>query len=115
MADNTPAKNSPTLSYGNDSLMRGFLPQLWAESLQLWRTPIYGIGILLFSSAIALFPPDERLGMLGAIFFAGLSLLTIAFERTGKRVAVERVEGWLKLLRVTPLHHFVYLSAKVVM
>ena len=113
--DNTPAKNSQTLSYGNDSLSRGFLPQLWAESLQLWRTPTYVIGILLFSSAIALFPPDERLGMLGAIFFAGLSLLTIAFERTGKRVAVERVEGWLKLLRVTPLHPFAYLSAKVVM
>ena len=114
-ADNTPTKNSPTLLYGNDSLLRGFLPQLWAESLQLWRTPTYVIGILLFSSAIALFPPDERLGMLGAIFFAGLSLLTIAFERTGKRVAVERVEGWLKLLRVTPLHPFAYLSAKVVM
>ncbi|WP_434686576.1 ABC transporter ATP-binding protein/permease [Pseudanabaena minima] len=113
--DNMPAKNSSTLPYGNGSLSRGFLPQLWAESLQLWRTPTYVIGILLFSSAIALFPPDERLGMLGAVFFAGLSLLTIAFERTGKRVAVERVEGWLKLLRVTPLHPFTYLSAKVVM
>ncbi|GBO56395.1 ABC transporter, ATP-binding protein [Pseudanabaena sp. lw0831] len=112
---NPPAENSPVLSFGNDSILRGFLPQLWAESLQLLRTPTYAIGILLFSSAIALFPPDERLGMLGVIFFAGLSLLTIAFERTGKRVAVERVEGWLKLLRVTPLHPFAYLSAKVVM
>ncbi|MEE3716524.1 ABC transporter ATP-binding protein/permease [Tumidithrix elongata RA019] len=115
VANDTPAESSSTLSYENDSRSRGFFPQLWAESLQLLRTPTYAIGIFLFSSAIALFPPDKRLGMLGPIFFAGLSLLTIAFERTGKRVAVERVEGWLKLLRVTPLHPFAYLSAKVVM
>ncbi len=112
---NLPVANSSNLSSENVNILRGFLPQLWAESLQLLRTPTYVIGIFLFSSAIALFPPDERLGMLGAIFFAGLSLLTIAFERTGKRVAVERAEGWLKLLRVTPLHPFTYLAAKVLM
>ena len=100
---NLPVANSSNLSSENVSILRGFLPQLWAESLQLLRTPTHVIGIFLFSSAITLFPPDERLGMLGAIFFAGLSLLTIAFERTGKRIVVERAEGWLKLLRVTTL------------
>lgn len=91
------------------------LNQIWAELLQLSRTPLYLLGILLFSCLVAFFPPDEKLGKIGLIFFGGISLLTFAIERLGKRVATERIEGWLKLLRVTPLPPAIYLAAKIVM
>ncbi len=51
---NPPLANSSALSSENVSILRGFLPQLWSESLQLLRTPTYVLGIFLFSSAIAL-------------------------------------------------------------
>lgn len=91
------------------------LKQTWTELIQLLRTPIYLLGIFLFSSLIALFPPDAGQKELGLLFFGGVSLLTFAIERLGKRVAAERIEGWLKLLRVTPLPPAIYLAAKIVM
>ncbi len=99
----------------SQNLIAMLFAQIYAEFLQLVRTPVYLIGILLFSCLVAFFPPDEQIGKLGLVFFAGISLLTFAIERLGKRVAVERVEGWLKLLRVTPLPPPVYLAAKIVL
>jgi ABC-type Na+ efflux pump permease subunit len=63
---------------------------------------------------IVFFPPDQTLGKLGLIFFAGINLLTFAIERLGKIIASERIEGWLKLLRITPLPPAIYLSAKII-
>lgn len=88
--------------------------QVEIELVQLVRTPLYLFGIFLFSSLVALFPPDKQLGKLSLLFFGGLSLLTFAIDRLGKRVAAERIEGWLKLLRVTPLPAAIYLAAKIV-
>jgi ABC-2 type transport system ATP-binding protein len=91
------------------------LKQIWAESLQFVRNPGYLLGIILFSCLIVFFPPDQNLGKLGLIFFAGINLLTFAIERLGKIIASERIEGWLKLLRITPLPPAIYLSAKIIM
>jgi ABC-2 type transport system ATP-binding protein len=91
------------------------LKQIWAESLQFVRNPGYLLGIILFSCLIVFFPPDQTLGKLGLIFFAGINLLTFAIERLGKIIASERIEGWLKLLRITPLPPAIYLSAKIIM
>lgn len=91
-----------------------FWRQVEAEILQLIRTPIYIGGILLLSCLVTFFPPEEHLdGLIVLLFFAGINILTVATERTGKRVAVERSEGWLKLIRITPLPTWVYLSAKM--
>lgn len=89
--------------------------QTWVELVQLTRTPLYLLGIFLFSSPVAVFPPDKHSGKLGLLFFGGFSLLTFAIDRLGKRVAAERIEGWLKLLRVTPLPPAIYLAAKIIM
>lgn len=90
-----------------------FLIQTWAEILQLLRTPNYLFGILLFSCLSALLPTDKGLVKPALLLFCGLSMLTFSIDRLGKRVAVERVEGWLKLLKVTPLPPFVYIAAKI--
>jgi ABC-2 type transport system ATP-binding protein len=99
----------------NNYLKWMLLNQIWAESLHLFRNPGYLLGILLFSCLIAVFPPDGRFGKVGLLFFAGITLLTFAIERLGKIIAVERIEGWLKLLRITPLPPAIYLAAKIIL
>ncbi|MEH1779167.1 MAG: hypothetical protein V7L26_08635 [Nostoc sp.] len=37
------------------------------------------------------------------VYLSGIILFTIVIDRLGKRIAVERAEKWLKLLRATPL------------
>lgn len=90
-----------------------FIMQTWTEILQLLRTPNYVFGILLFSCLSALLPTNEELVKPALLFFCGLSLLTFSIDRLGKRVAVERVEGWLKLLKITPLPPSIYIAAKI--
>ncbi len=96
-------------------LLSPLFKQTWVELVQLLRNPLYLLGIFIFSSLVALCPPDKQFGKLGLLFFGGLSLLTFAIDRLGKRVASERIEGWLKLLRVTPLPPAIYLAAKILM
>ena len=43
----------------------------------------------------------------------GLTLFTVVIDRLGKRVAVERSEKWLKLLKVTALPSYIHIVAKV--
>jgi len=47
------------------------------------------------------------------IYISGIILFTIVIDRLGKRIAVERSEGWLKLLRTTPLPPVAYIVAKI--
>jgi ABC-2 type transport system ATP-binding protein len=91
--------------------------QTWTEILQLLRTPAYLAGVFLFSALSALMPFEKDPAMLqkGVVFFSAISLLIFSIERLGKRVAIERVEGWLKLLKVTPLSPSIYLAAKLIM
>jgi ABC-2 type transport system ATP-binding protein len=69
------------------------------------------LGVFGFSFLVVL---TAQLGKIGLLAFAALSLLILSIERLGKRVAAERIEGWQKLLRVTPLSPKIYLAAKVV-
>jgi len=89
------------------------LRQTWAESLKLFRNPIYLLGILLLPCMVVFLTPDENKVNIQLLFFAGISLLTFAIERIGSTVANERSEGWLKLLRISPLPPTVYLAAKI--
>jgi len=91
------------------------LSQTWVELIQLLRTPGYLLGIILFPLLVLFFRfadiPQKKLALL---FFAGISLLTFAIQRLSERIAAERMEGWLKLLRVTPLPPAIYLTAKTI-
>lgn len=104
-------------SYQSASPSKMLSKQIWAEILQLLRNPAYLAGIFLFSALAALMPFENDHAMLqkGIAFFSAISLLIFSIERLGKRIAIERVEGWLKLLRVTPLRPSIYLAAKLFM
>ena len=88
------------------------IAQIRAELLQIVRTPTYLFGIAIFCIITSLISSPQY-GALGLVFCGGLSVLTFALERVGKQIALERVEGWLKLLRVTPLQPTAYLTAKL--
>ncbi|MBW4695310.1 MAG: ABC transporter ATP-binding protein [Lyngbya sp. HA4199-MV5] len=88
------------------------MAQIRVELLQLVRTPIYLLGIVIFCVITSLISSPQY-GALGLVFCGGLAVLTFAIERVGKQIALERVEGWLKLLRVTSLQPTAYLSAKL--
>ncbi|GBE90719.1 ABC transporter family protein [Nostoc cycadae WK-1] len=91
-----------------------FLQQIWVEIIQLLRTPLFLLGIILFACCITVIPFQGEVAKQALLSFSVLILLTISIERLGKRVSVERAEGWLKLLRVTPLPPIVYIAAKLV-
>lgn len=91
-----------------------FLQQMWVEIIQLFRTPLFLLGIILFACFSSLLPFHGELAKQALTSFSVLILLTIAIDRLGKRVSVERAEGWLKLLRITPLPPVIYIAAKVV-
>lgn len=88
--------------------------QTSVEILQLFRTPLYLLGIFLFPSLIAFFPINQDSSKIILIFFSGLMLLILAIERLGKRIAIDRAEGWLKLLQVTPLPPSIFFRAKII-
>jgi ABC-type multidrug transport system ATPase subunit len=89
--------------------------QTWVELIQLLRTPVYLAAVFLFPLLVLFLPDDIKPQELVLLFFAGINLLTFGIDRLGRRIAAERIEGWLKLLRVTPLPPAIYLTAKTIM
>lgn len=103
---------SPTPEMSKPS--RVFLSQFWAEILQLWRNPLYLFGVFLFSVLVAFLGLEHGDGSKqGLVFFAALCLLIFSTDRLSKCIALERVEGWLKLVRVTPLRPSIYIASKI--
>ncbi len=107
--ENKSEKKSNKINY-----LSVLFKQTSTELLQLIRTPLYLLGIFLFSSLIAFFQVTEDSAKIMLLFFSGISLIIFAIERLGKRVATERVEGWLKLLQVTPLPPSIFFRAKII-
>ncbi|MEH1828559.1 MAG: ABC transporter ATP-binding protein/permease [Nostoc sp.] len=93
-----------------------FQQQFWFEILQLLRTPVFLIATLALVGFVPLLKLQGLKGE-GAIetvvYLSGIILFTIVIDRLGKRIAVERSEKWLKLLRATPLPPAVYMAAKI--
>ncbi|MEH2262281.1 ABC transporter ATP-binding protein/permease [Nostoc sp.] len=107
-------ENLPETSSQN--IQRIFQQQFWFEILQLLRTPVFLIATL----ALVGFVPLLKLqGLKGegatetVVYLSGIILFTIVIDRLGKRIAVERLEKWLKLLRATPLPPVIYMVAKI--
>lgn len=114
----TQAEDEPAIPffYQSANPLNILMKQTWTEILQLLRTPTYLAGIFLFSCLAALIQGDDIEALKKQlIFFSAISLLIFSIERLGKRIAIERVEGWLKLLRVTPLQPSIYIAAKLIM
>ena len=90
-------------------LLQVFQQQLWVEILQIWRTPVFLLCILLieFLPTMIINDKESLISCYGIIFF------TIAIERVGSRVAIERTEKWLKFLRTTPLSPSLYIATKI--
>lgn len=118
----SPSKTSKTSKdriIDNKKLSRSVISSaLWqqirAEVVQIVRNPLDLVGIFGLSIFAFLLPSDIANVKLSLLFFAGLILFIFSIERVGKRVATERIEGWLNLLRVTPLPPVIYLAAKVI-
>ncbi|MEH1863091.1 MAG: ABC transporter ATP-binding protein/permease [Nostoc sp.] len=100
------------------NLLDIFKKQFEFEVTQLRRTPTFLLGTLSIVGFVPLLKlqPGFQPGQVTIdqlIYFCGIILFTIAIERLGKRVAIERSEGWLKLLKTTSLPAVVYIAAKI--
>ncbi len=107
-------ENLPETSSQN--IPRIFQQQFWFEILQLLRTPVFLIATL---AMVGFVPLLKLQGLKGenatetVVYLSGIILFTIVIDRLGKRIAVERSEKWLKLLRATPLPPTIYMAAKI--
>ncbi len=98
------------------SLLPAFIGQLRFEIQQLLRTPVF---LVMTLALVAFLPLLKQLGIQGnaaiesMVSICGLTLFTVVIDRLGKRVAVERAEKWLKLLKVTCLPPYIHIAAKI--
>ncbi|MCT7997493.1 ABC transporter ATP-binding protein/permease [Laspinema olomoucense] len=115
-SNKSKVKNIDNQQNSKSVMVSALFEQIKAESLQLVRNPLDLLGIFGLSSLAFLLDKDigKDMAELSMLFFAGLILFIFSIERLGKRVATERIEGWLNLLRVTPLPPVIYLAAKVI-
>jgi ABC-2 type transport system permease protein len=99
--------------------------QARSEFLKLWRIPMFSIPTLIFPILLFLLfgapgaretlPDGTPLGVYTMTSFAAYGLLGIAFFSFGIGVANERGQGWMRLMRATPLPAWVYFAGKIVM
>ena len=99
--------------------------QIKAEFLKLWRIPAFSISTILFPVLFfVLFGiPNARqttdTGVsVAQIILASLTaygLMNIALFSFGVGIAAERGQGWMKLVRATPMPAWIYFAAKLVM
>jgi ABC-2 type transport system ATP-binding protein len=100
----------------SQNIQRIFQKQFWFETLQLLRTPVFLLGTLAMVGFVPLLKFQGLKGKQATemvVYLCGIILFTIVIDRLGKRIAVERSEKWLKLLRATPLPPAVYMAAKI--
>lgn len=97
------------------NILEIFKQQLWFEALQLLRTPTFLLASLSFVGFVPLlkYQYKGQTAIAPLIYLCGIILFTVVIERLGKRVAIERAEGWLKLLKTTSLPPFIYMAAKI--
>jgi len=109
-ATNTSEKSSVLQAQNTSYALQ---EQIWAEMLQLLRTPGFLFGIFLLAGLTAILPYPVESAKQTLVYLSGVILLTVAIDRLGGRVAFERAEGWLKFLRTTPLSPTTYITAKI--
>lgn len=89
------------------------MAQLKSEFLQISRTPLY---LSFFIVPIVLYFLANQLGDMAkpsAIYISCAFLPAFALQSLAGRIATERSQGWLNLIRSTTLSPTVYISAKI--
>ena len=99
--------------------------QARSEFIKLWRIPMFSVPTLLFPillfllfgvpSARETLPDGTSVGTYVMASFAAYGLLGVAFFSFGIGVANERGQGWMRLIRATPLPAWVYFAGKIAM
>ncbi|WP_071516491.1 ABC transporter ATP-binding protein/permease [Geitlerinema sp. PCC 9228] len=109
-----PAISASTTETNKIPFAKAFWSQMQVERLDLLRKPGFILSIFAFSLLPLLFP-EEDAGTLKnyIILLAGFNLFLIALQSFSMRIATERVQGWITLLKATPLPAWVYIAAKV--
>jgi len=101
----------------NQNILAIIRNQFVFETRQFLRTPLFLLATLSLVGFVPLL--NKVPGMTGnsaiepIIYISGIIFFTIVIDRLGKRIAVERSERWLKLLRTTPLPPVAYIVAKI--
>jgi ABC-2 type transport system ATP-binding protein len=110
-----PHSEEITSEVPSQNILGIFWNQLGFESLQLLRTPSFLLATLAFAGFLPLlkFQYQGKTALEPLVYLCGIILFTVVIERLGKRLAIERSEGWLKLLKATSLPPTVYIAAKV--
>lgn len=98
--------------------------QIKAEFLKLWRIPAFSIPTLLFPvlfffifgvpQADQTLPDGTNVGAFVLASLSAAGLISVALFSFGVGVASERGQGWMKLVRATPMPAWIYFAAKVV-
>ncbi|MBD2596024.1 ABC transporter ATP-binding protein/permease [Nostoc spongiaeforme FACHB-130] len=88
--------------------------QTKVELLKLIRQPGFLLSMLALYSVIALIPRNDPNAISYMIGLATITLLIVAIQTLSIQIANERKQGWIKLLRITPLPAWIYLTSKVV-
>ncbi|MBA3945495.1 MAG: ABC transporter permease [Herpetosiphonaceae bacterium] len=99
--------------------------QIRTEFMKLWRIPAFSASVLLFPVILfVLFavpyaretlPNGSSAGKYLLASFCAYGLLGVAFFSFGISVATERGQGWMRLIRATPLPATIFITAKIVM
>lgn len=99
--------------------------QILAEFMKQWRLPIFSISTIAFPvfffiifgipNARQTLPDGATVGRYVMASMSAYGLLGIAFFSFGVGVAVERGQGWMKLVKATPMPSWIYFAARMVM
>jgi len=111
-------ENSETPKFNRPKIV--FFPALSAlwgqfkiELLDLIRNPVFLASLFIIYCFTVFLNKNDPNVMAYFTAIAAFNLLLISVEKFGIRIAAERTQGWTKLLRVTPLPPWIYLSAKL--
>lgn len=121
---------TPTITIPNPaatSRRAPLLPALWelvkAELRRMFRNPMFTVGTIGFPlmffglfglpNAKAVTDGGVNVGQIILIQFAVYSLLSLAMFSFGAAIALQRTDGWLRLLRASPLPIPLFFTAKV--
>lgn len=95
-----------------------------AETIKNLRLPMFVISTLVFPAMLFILfglpsasidlPSGTKVGNLLIASFSAYGLLGVSIFSFGVAIAVERGQGWLKLLRATPMPAWTYFLAKII-
>ena len=115
---------SPT-TIKSGSVVNMLRQQITTEFLKMWRLPIFSISTIAFPvfffimfgipNAKETLDNGARFGQYILASMSAYGLLGIAFFSFGVGVAVERGQGWMKLIKATPMPSWIYFVARMVM